>query len=514
MGLAVETKNTAVLATLAAASIGAGIYLYKNNTKSRETMGSKEGSTSCPFARAARAAFKSYPNAAKSYPDAAAAGADGIVTGLTNKRSSEDMGLPAELSQSAIDVVTTTTPAVAPHLLAITKNFYTRVLGSHPELLQFFNPAHNVPVSTHQPEALAGSVAAYATNITDLSPLLVPGGPVEAICHRHVALAIHPLQYVVVHDNLMAAIAEVLGDVVTPEIAAGWSEAVLFLAKAFIDTEEGLYQMVEKREGGWSGFAEFEVSKIVELTGQVRQVSFKPPAGSPLAGKKFEFTAGQYLSLQIDTDGDGRTAPRHYTCTSPVGAEYLQCSVKKENGGKISTYVHDNLKVGDKVTLAAPVGVFVAPAAPTPAVLISAGIGVTPMVNLQRSLGEAVKLVVHVDRSEEAHPYRSFFEEAGSETLFKYTSVEGRPETGALVDDIIKRAGTDNEFFICGPAKWMEAMQGELTAKGAKKVICEVFGSQLGTGCPFFATAPPKVTNVAFEAEGLPTKECALKSAM
>merc|ERR1719203_2452987 len=270
--------------------------------------------------------------------------------------------------------------------------------------------------------------------------------------------------------------------------------------------------MVEQREGGWSGFAEFEVSKLVDLTDQVRQVSFKPPAGSPLAGKRFDFTAGQYLSLQIDADGDGRTAPRHYTCTSPVGADYLQCTVKRNKGGKISNYVHDHLKVGDRVTLATPVGVFVAPEEPAPAVLISAGIGVTPMVNLQRRLGDAVKLVVHVDRSEEAHPYRDFFEEHAAETLFKYTAVGGRPTTEGLVGDILQRAGTDHEFFICGPATWMDAMQAELVAKGAKKVTCEVFGSQLATGCPFFAAAP-KVTPVAFEAEGLPTKECEFKSA-
>lgn len=435
----------------------------------------------CPFA-----------NAAKSYPDAAKTNEDGVITNLTNKRSSDGMGLPTALSQCTLDVVVATTPAVAPHLLAITKCFYIKVLGSHPELLQFFNPAHNIPISEHQPQALAGSVAAYATNILDLSPLLVPGGPVAAICHRHVALAIHPMQYVVVHENLMAAIAEVLGDIVTPSIGAAWSEAVLFLAKAFIDTEESLYKMLEQREGGWSGFAEFEVSKIVELTDVVRQVSFKPPADSPLAGKNFDFSAGQYLSLQIDTDGDGLTAPRHYTCTSPIGADYLQCTIKKNKGGKISTYVHENMKVGDKVTLASPMGVFTAPEEPTPAVLISAGIGVTPMVNLHRSLREEVKLVVHVDRSEESHPYREFFEKSGSKTLFKYTSVGGRPSSVDLVNEILEMAGTDNEFFICGNDKWMNEMQTELVAKGAKKVICEVFGSQLATGCPFFTAPAPE----------------------
>lgn len=333
---------------------------------------------------------------------------------------------------------------------------------------------------------MAASAIAYATNITDLSPLLVPGGAVAAICHRHVALAIHPMQYVVVHENLMAAIGEILGEIVTPEIAAAWSEAVLFLAKAFIDTEESIYQTIEQREGGWSGFAEFEVSEINDLTETVRQVSFKPPADSPLAGKNFEFAAGQYLSLQIDIDGDNLTAPRHYTATSPVGADYLQCTIKKIPGGKVSTYVHESLKVGDKVTLSAPVGVFTAPESSTTTILLSAGIGVTPMVNLRRSIGdENIKLVVHVDRTPESHPYKDAF--AGLETLFKYTSEGGRPSAADLVKETLEKAGTDNEFYICGPEAWMDDVQAELLAKGAKKVVCEVFGSQLATGCPFFA---------------------------
>jgi nitric oxide dioxygenase len=346
---------------------------------------------------------------------------------------------------------------------------------------------NNIPISDQQPLALATACIAYATNINDLSPLLVPGGPVAAICNRHVALGIHPMQYPLVHDVLMSAIGEVLDGVVTPEIAAAWSEAVLFLAKAMIDTEESLYQMLEQREGGWSGFAEFEVSEINDLTENVRQVSFKPPAGSPLAGKNFDFTAGQYLSLQIDIDGNGLTAPRHYTTTSPIGADYLQCTIKKIKGGKVSTFVHEHLKVGDKVTLSAPLGVFTAPEEPTPAVLMSAGIGVTPMVNLKRSLGESVKFVVHVDKSPESHPYKDHFD--GSDSLFMYTSESGRPTAEALVAKTLEKAGKDNEFYICGPEQWMDNVQKTLLAKGAKKVVCEVFGSQLATGCPFFASS-------------------------
>jgi nitric oxide dioxygenase len=248
---------------------------------------------------------------------------------LTNKRGSQGMGLPDAMKPETVNMIAATAGVVAPKALDITKTFYGNVLKKHPGLLAYFNPAHNVPVSIHQPSALAASIVAYASNIKDLSPLLVPGGPVDAICHRHCALGIWPEQYVIVHDNLMAAVAEVLGPAVTPEIAAAWSEAVLFLAKVFIDKEESLYQMAEKRNGGWSGPMDFVVTEVKEVADGIKSFSFKPPVGSILAGKSFDFTPGQYLSLVVDPEGDGLMAPRHYTVTSPPGANFLQCTVKK-----------------------------------------------------------------------------------------------------------------------------------------------------------------------------------------
>eukprot|EP00934_Nitzschia_sp_Nitz4_P003742 Nitzschia sp. Nitz4//scaffold49_size126201//118729//120006//NITZ4_003663-RA/size126201-processed-gene-0.103-mRNA-1//-1//CDS//3329553212//3732//frame0 len=407
-----------------------------------------------------------------------------ILTTLTAARGSEGAGLPTALSDSTIDIVTATAPVVAPLALDITKNFYTRMLGNHPELLAYFNPSHNVPISLHQPKALAGSIVAYATHIKDLGPLLVPGGPVEAIAHRHCALAVVPAQYFVVHENVMAAIAEVLGDAVTPEIGGAWNEAVLFLAKALIDLEENVYQMLEDREGGWSGLLEFEVTDIDEIAKDVKTITFKPPAGSALEGSKFEFTAGQYLSLGIDIDGDGKTAPRHFTVTSPPMSDYLQCSIKKIPGGKVSTYVHENLKVGDTVKLAAPLGVFTAAPSVESAVLVSAGIGVTPMVNLKKALGDKVKLCAHVGHEAASFPFKDDF--VGG--LEKFTDVQGgRTKPSDLATELLEKAGKDNTFFICGPSDWMNELQSSLLTQGAKNVQCEVFGSQLGTGCPFKA---------------------------
>jgi len=405
-------------------------------------------------------------------------------------RGSAGMGLPEAMKPETIDTIVGTAPVVAPSALDITKTFYGGIIKAHPELLAYFNPSHNVPISMHQPQALANSIVAYASNIRDLSPLLVPNGPVMAICHRHCALCIAPPQYGVVHEHLMAAVGKVLGTAVTPEIGAAWSEAVLFLAKACIDTEESLYKMAEGRSGGWSGLETFEVSDIQQVAEDIKSFSFKAPRGSILFGEPFEFTAGQYLTLKVDPEDDGLTAPRHYTVTSPPGADFLQCTVKKIPGGKVSTYLHEKLSIGDKVQLAAPFGIFTLESDNEASVLMSAGIGVTPMINFSKALGKNVKLAVHVDRTPESFAYRGLFAKLGQPLLEKFTKGQGlcRPSPKVLVQETIERAGTDNNFYLCGPPSWMEQVSAELQKAGAKNVMTEVFGSQLAqSGCPFQA---------------------------
>merc|ERR1719204_1949152 len=296
----------------------------------------------------------------------------------------------------------------------------------------------------------------------------------------------------------MKSIAKILGGVVTPEIAAAWSEAVLFLSKACIDTEESLYRMAEQRPGGWSGMETFVVSEITDVAEGIKSFSFKAPPGSPMAGEGFGFTEGQYLTLKVDPEGDGLTAPRHYTVTSPPGADFLQCTVKKVPGGKVSTYLHEKLSVGDKVQLTAPFGIFTLESKEESSVLMSAGIGVTPMVNFAKALGGSLKLAVHVDRAPEAFAYRSVLAASGA-LLEKFTGGKGRISPSALVQETIQKAGADNNFYICGPPAWMEAVSKELQKAGAKSVMTEVFGSQLAeSGCPFQVKAAAQASGCPF----------------
>ena len=411
-----------------------------------------------------------------------------------------ERGLPEAMSDETVATIVATTATVAPNALDITKGFYGEVIESLPSVvLTLFNPANNVPISTIQPAALAAAVCAYATNIKDLSPLLVPGGAIDAINHRHCALEVLPAHYPVVHDHLMWSVAKILGPKLGGEVPApvvdAWSEAVRFLAKVCIDKEEALYAEYAKRTGGWRGRKDFEVTEIAEVGTDIKSFKFEPVEPQDAS---FDFKPGQYLTVKVDPNGDGLIAPRHYTTTSSPGEKYLQCTTKKVKGGVVSTYMHETLKVGDRVKLTPPYGIFTPDEALPTGVLISAGIGVTPMVNFARTLGDKVALVVHVDKSEAAHAFKAEFEK--HKTLFKYTDGGTRPLVEAVAKEIIAEAGTDHCCYICGPPAWMNEMQAELLKLGAKKVMCEVFGSQLATGCPFAASAPQVASGCPFAA--------------
>ena len=127
-------------------------------------------------------------------------------------------------------VVEATLPVVGQHVGEIARRFYRHMFGEHPELLDgVFNRGNQAEGS--QPVALAGSVAVFASTLLR-TPEQVPEQLLSRIAHKHASLGIRPEQYQVVHDNLFWAIVDVLGDAVTPEVAAAWDEVYWLMAHA------------------------------------------------------------------------------------------------------------------------------------------------------------------------------------------------------------------------------------------------------------------------------------------
>ena len=102
--------------------------------------------------------------------------------------------------------------------------------------------------------------------------------------------------------------------------------------------------------GVWGGVKEFRISTVRNVANECAEFTFVPMAGSG----PIDFTAGQALTLHIHKQG---ATPRHYTVTNAPGNEYLQCCIKRVEGGLVSDAMHA-MSPGDVVGIAAPFRVF------------------------------------------------------------------------------------------------------------------------------------------------------------
>lgn len=144
------------------------------------------------------------------------------------------------LSAQSTPVVRATLPAVGAAIGDITELFYRNLFAARPELLHdVFNRGNQA--SGEQQKALAGSIAAFAGMLLE-EPDARPDAMLARIAHKHASLGIASDQYKTVHRHLFAAIAEVLGDAVTDEVASAWDEVYWLMANALIAVEARLYQ--------------------------------------------------------------------------------------------------------------------------------------------------------------------------------------------------------------------------------------------------------------------------------
>ncbi|MEV6291006.1 globin domain-containing protein [Streptomyces sp. NPDC051896] len=385
--------------------------------------------------------------------------------------------------QSAV-TVRATLPAVGAAIGEITERFYARLFAAHPDLLRdLFNRGNQA--SGAQKQALAGSIAAFATYLVD-NPGQRPDAMLSRIAHKHASLGVAPEHYPIVHEHLFAAIAEVLGEAVTPEVAAAWTEVYWLMANALIAVEKRLYE-----ESGSTERRPWEVVERVEETADVVTFRLRPADGGPVRG----FRAGQYVSVQVELP-DGARQIRQYSLSGAPGETLRQFSVKRVTGddapdGEVSTHLHARVEVGDLLDLSEPYGDLVLDAdAEAPLLLASAGIGVTPMVAMLADLAASGHggpvTVVHGDRSPADHALRTDHETyAGkladaSVHFFYERDAEPGTRTG-LVDlaGIAVPAGT--RAYLCGPLPFMRAVRAQLIEKGVAPadVHYEVFGPDL-----------------------------------
>jgi nitric oxide dioxygenase len=400
------------------------------------------------------------------------------------------------LSQATIDLVKATAPVVAPQAEAITRRFYTLMFAGNPEVQAYFNQAHQF--SGGQQQALAGAICAYAANIDNLAAL---GRAVELIAQKHCSLGIQREQYPIVGKHLLAAIKDVLGDAASDEVIAAWGEAYGFLAEVLIDRESAVYREQVAAPGGWNGLRRFVVQRKQPESEIVTSFYLRPADGGELP----LFKPGQYITVRIDHPSQP-TSPRNYSLSDRPGARHFRISVKREASlaagrpeGLVSNYLHDHVHAGDPLDLGPPCGEFTlepAQAGERPIVLLSGGIGITPLMSMLKSLahhGVATPVhFAHAARNSRVHALAEELRRFASELPNGRTHVRydapladdlsaGRCDSVGLIDAKFLREwlpGNDAEFYFCGPKPFMTGVYGALKAWGVPeaRLHFEFFG--------------------------------------
>jgi nitric oxide dioxygenase len=365
------------------------------------------------------------------------------------------------------------------------------MFDAQPDLLDgLFNRGNQA--DGRQQQALAGSIAAFAGLLVD-KPDQVPDHLLSRVAHKHASLGLSPDQYQIVHDHLMWAIVDVLGDAVTPEVAAAWDEVYWLMANMLINKERGLYSAVRLTpETIWRTWrvaqriqeTEDVVTFVVERTDE-REVKPSLP--------------GQYVTIKMRMP-DGMHQPRQYSLTKADDGLHRQFAVKRVHGlatpdGEMSTLLHDDVQVGDEVVLSVPFGDVVLEYTDRPLVLASAGIGVTPMAgmlsHLVKSGSQRQVMLLHADDSEASFPLRvqvtedlAKLAEGTLKTWFLSPAEGGQAsesEFSGFMDVSAVKLPDDAEYYLCGPLPFLQPVRSALVAGGvpAKDIQYEVFGPDL-----------------------------------
>lgn len=274
------------------------------------------------------------------------------------------------------------------------------------------------------------------------------------------------------------------------------------------ETEAGGISPASEMTGDWQSAAErlraselarrwrpFRVTKIVDESASIRSFHLMPDDGAGLLAHQ----AGQHLPIRVQLPGTDKPLIRHYTLSVAPSDGFYRISVKRD--GVVSCYLHDHLRVGDRIDTRAPAGDFTIDAQETrPAVLIAAGVGITPMLAMLRHL-------VYEGRRKQRMRPTYFFQSArnkaerpfvreldalltasqgackmvrvlsqpdGAEQGFDYDAA-GRIDM-ALLSQVLPF--NDYDFYLCGPPQFTQALYDGLRSYNIadKRIHAEAFG--------------------------------------
>ncbi|MFI5960367.1 MOSC domain-containing protein [Cryptosporangium sp. NPDC051539] len=225
----------------------------------------------------------------------------------------------------------------------------------------------------------------------------------------------------------------------------------------------------------WTGFRALRVTDLTRESSTIRSVRLASPDGSPLPPAR----PGQYVTLRVDG------AVRSYSLSSEPGDATYRISVKRD--GRVSTFLHTALRVGAEVETAAPRGEFVLAPGDEPVLLLSAGVGATPVLAMLHQLAaeHSGRAVWWVHTAHDAAQL-AFGEEAGQllktlpnahQQLFLTAGHGGRLSAATLAGLGLPASAS---AYLCGPQAFMDDMSSALVGLGfdPARLHTERFGAR------------------------------------
>jgi ferredoxin-NADP reductase/MOSC domain-containing protein YiiM/ferredoxin len=279
-----------------------------------------------------------------------------------------------------------------------------------------------------------------------------------------------------------------------PALSEGWQGSFRELVEQDGDTAAP----------AWPGLRPMRVAAIDRESATVISIRLAPADGEAVVPAQ----PGQFLTLRLRPDSGAPPLLRTYSLSGLPDAETYRISVKREPHGAASGYLHAALRVGDVIDAGAPRGSFVLRPGERPVVLVSAGVGATPVLAMLHVLaGERSARQVwwlHGARNRAEHAFVAEADELLAELPDAHRVVcyshpgpddRGFDVAGRLAGGVLEQAGvpTDADFYLCGPGPFMHDIGAALIARGAQpeRVSTEVFGP-LDASTPGIAGAPAK----------------------
>lgn len=395
------------------------------------------------------------------------------------------------LSAASKPYIDASVPVLRQHGVAITTAFYRNLFIEYPGLKNLFNMGNQA--QGIQQQSLAAAVFAYAANISN-PEVLAP--VISRIVHKHVSLGILPEHYPIVGKHLLGAIKEILGEAATQPLLDAWGEAYGLLADTLISYEKALYERSSVAPGY---LTKLKVKNIKQESKLVKSFELVSVDGMPLA----PFKSGQYVSVAVDF-ADGTRQLRQYSLSDAPSNSHYRISVKRESyqtespAGRVSNWLHDNLKVEDTLFVGQPAGDFTPEVqADETLVLISGGVGITPMISTLKHFSEvnpAQKVIfAHAALSKDHQSHQDDIEKISQvmpnlevQTFFSDAEYDGVAIPNEFygfmhIKHFPEWESDLTKFYLCGPTEFMKSVKEQLTEAGVAKhnIHKEVFGPDL-----------------------------------